>query len=73
MGLGLGYLHNQFLNASLKVDENKVNRKVLNLETICDCGSHGSLGEWWNADMEQVVTDVLATCDMPTDFRCPYH
>jgi hypothetical protein len=34
MGLGLGYSHNQFMNASLKVDEIKVNMRVLNLETI---------------------------------------
>jgi len=63
MGLGLGCLHNQFLNASLRVDENTVNRRVLNLETICDYGSHGFLGEWWNADVEQVVTNALATSD----------
>jgi hypothetical protein len=63
MGLGLGCLHNQFLNASLRVDEIKVNQRVLNLETICDYGSHGFLGEWWNADVEQVVTDALATSD----------
>jgi hypothetical protein len=52
MGLGLGYLHNQFLNVSLKVDEIKVNVKVLNLETIFDYGSHVSSGECWNADVE---------------------
>jgi hypothetical protein len=45
MGLGLGCLHNQFLNASLRIDEKKVNQRVLNLETICDYGSHGSSGE----------------------------
>jgi hypothetical protein len=61
MRLGLGCVHNQSLNASLRVDEIKVNLRVLNLETICDCGSHGSSGEWWNADVEQVVTDALAT------------
>jgi lipoate synthase len=52
MGLGLGYLHNQFRNASVKVDEIKVNLKVLNLETICDYGSHVYLGECWNDDVE---------------------
>ncbi len=52
MGLGLGCLHNQFLNASLKVDEIKVNLKVLNLETIYDYGSHVSSRECWNADLE---------------------
>jgi len=41
---------------------------VLNLETICDCGSHGSSGEWWNANVEQVVIDVLATA-VPTGFQ----
>ncbi len=46
----------QFLIARLRVVKG-----VLNLETICDCGSHGSSGEWWNANVEQVVIDVLAT------------
>ncbi len=61
MGLGLRCSHNQFMNASLKVDEIKVNLRVLNLETICDYGSHVSLGEWQNADLEQVLTNALAT------------
>ncbi len=61
MRLGLRCVHNQFLNASLRVDEIKVNLRVLKLETICHFGSHGSSGEWWNADVEQVVTDALAT------------
>ncbi len=52
MGLGLGCLHNEFLNASLKVDEIKVNLKVLNLETICDYGSHVSSRKCWNVDVE---------------------
>ncbi len=52
MGLGLGCLHNQFMNANLRVGEIRVNLRVLNLETICDCGSHVSSGEWWNADVE---------------------
>jgi hypothetical protein len=52
MGLGLRYLRNQFLNASLRVDEIKVTLKVLNLETICDYWSHVSSGECWNADVE---------------------
>jgi hypothetical protein len=61
MGLGLRCLHNQFLNASLKVDEIKVNLRVLNLETICDYGSHVSSGEWWNADVFKVLINALAT------------
>ncbi len=52
MGLGLGCLHNQFLNASLRVDEIKVNLKILNFEIICDYGSHVSSRECWNADVE---------------------
>jgi lipoate synthase len=52
MGLSLGSLHNQFLNVNMRVDEIKVNLKVLNLETICDYGSHVCLGECWNADVE---------------------
>jgi hypothetical protein len=52
MGLGLGCLHNQFLNASMRVDEIKVNLRILNFETICDYGSHVSLGEWWNVNVE---------------------
>jgi hypothetical protein len=52
MGLNLGYLRNQFLNVSLRVDEIKVNLKVLNLETICDYGSHVSSGKCWNVDVE---------------------
>ncbi len=64
MGLGLGCSHNQFMNASLKVDEIKVNLRVLNLETICDYGSHVSSGEWQNADLEQVLTNALATCNV---------
>ncbi len=62
MGLGLGCLHNQFLNASLRVDEIKVNLKILNFEIICDYGSHVSSRECWNADVEQVLTNVMATC-----------
>ncbi|CAM6075336.1 unnamed protein product [Sphagnum tenellum] len=53
----------QFLIARLRVVKG-----VLNLETICDCGSHGSSGEWWNANVEQVVIDVLATA-VPTGFQ----
>jgi len=52
MGLSLRCLHNQFLNVNMRVDEIKVNLKVLNLETICDYGSHVSFGECWNADVE---------------------
>jgi hypothetical protein len=52
MGLSLGCLHNQFLNASLRVDGINVNMRFLNLETICDYGSDVYLGEWWNADVE---------------------
>jgi hypothetical protein len=44
----------------MKVDEIKVNLKVLNLETICDYGSHVSSGECWNADVEEVFTNALA-------------
>jgi hypothetical protein len=61
MGLGLGCLYNQFLNASLKVDEIKVNLRNLNLKTICDYWSHVSSGEWWNADMLGVLINVLVT------------
>jgi hypothetical protein len=61
MGLGLGCLHNQFFNVSLKVDEIKVNMRNLNLKTICDYGSHVSSGEWWNANVFKVLTNALVT------------
>jgi hypothetical protein len=61
MGLGLGCLHNQFLNASLNVDEIKVNMRNLNLKTICDYGSHVYSGEWWNVDVFKVLTNALVT------------
>jgi hypothetical protein len=61
MGLDLGCLQNQFLNASLRVDEIKVNLRVLNLETICDYGSHVSSGEWWNVNVFMVLTNALVT------------
>jgi hypothetical protein len=48
------------LNASLRVDEIKVNMKNLNLKTICDY-AHVSSREWWNADVFKVLTNVLVT------------